>query len=73
MCSALDLLCQRFDPFPLLPELLAAGVLTPDDVEAFHGHPDRKLICESLANVIGEGDYTQFTSFIQVNMHNTQC
>ncbi|XP_076448074.1 uncharacterized protein LOC143284855 isoform X2 [Babylonia areolata] len=66
MHSVVDLLCQRFNPFPLLKALQTAGVLTPMDVQAFQGHPDRKLICESLANVIGEGDYSLFTAFLRV-------
>nr|KAG5705999.1 hypothetical protein BaRGS_028108 [Batillaria attramentaria] len=66
MHSVLELLCQRLDPFPLLDELLAAGVLTDMDVQAFRGHPDRKLICESLASIVGDGDYTHFLSFIEV-------
>ena len=66
MHSVVDLMCQRFDPFPLLDALKAAGVLTPMDVQAFRGHPDRKLICEKLANLIGDGDHSQFTAFIEV-------
>ncbi|KAL8613057.1 hypothetical protein ACOMHN_008826 [Nucella lapillus] len=66
MHSVVDLLCQRFNPFPLLKSLHSTGVLTAMDLQAFEGHPDRKLICENLANVVGEGDYTLFTSFLQV-------
>ncbi|XP_070193628.1 uncharacterized protein [Littorina saxatilis] len=66
MHSVLGLLCQRFDPFPLLDALQSAGVLAPLDVQAFRGHPDRKLICESLANAIGDGDYTHFVAFLEV-------
>ena len=66
MHSAVDLMCQRFDPFPLLDALQSAGVLTQMDVQAFRGHPDRKLICENLANVIGDGEYSHFIAFIEV-------
>lgn len=66
MNSAVELLCQRLHPSPLLDDLLAAGVLTDMDVQAFRGHPDRKLICESLANIVGEGDYQHFLAFIEV-------
>ena len=64
--SAFDLLTLRLDPFPLLEDLGVAGVLTTGDVDAFRGHPDRRLIVESLISVIGHGDYNQFTTFIQV-------
>ncbi|PVD24642.1 hypothetical protein C0Q70_15126 [Pomacea canaliculata] len=66
MHSVVDLLCQRFDPFPLLDDLLVAGVIGEMDVQAFRGHPDRKLICESLANVIGEGESSKLAGFIDV-------
>lgn len=66
MHSVVDLMCQRFDPFPLLDALHSAGVLSQMDVQAFRGHPDRKLICENLANVIGDGEYSHFTAFIEV-------
>ncbi|KAL8595205.1 hypothetical protein ACOMHN_043358 [Nucella lapillus] len=64
--SVLDLVCQRWDPFPLLDPLHAAGVLTAMDLQAFRGHPDRKLICENVLNAVGNGDYSVFLAFLEV-------
>ncbi|XP_046358373.1 uncharacterized protein LOC124136477 isoform X4 [Haliotis rufescens] len=66
MQSILDLLCQKLDPFPLLKQLHESNVLSDSDVLAYKGHPDRRLICESLANAVGEGSYSHFVCFCDV-------
>ncbi|XP_076469366.1 uncharacterized protein LOC143299803 isoform X2 [Babylonia areolata] len=64
--SVVDVLCQRWDPFPLLLPLHHAGVLSALDLQAFSGHPDRQLIVENVLNVVGNGDLALFTAFLAV-------
>lgn len=64
--SCLELICQKMEPEFLLDDLLAENVITSVDVQAFRGHPDRRLVCESMMQSIMDGAYLQFKSFCGV-------
>lgn len=58
-----ELLCQTIDPTQLLDELLQNKVISAIDYQAFKGHPDRRLVCESLLQSMIEGTRDQFANF----------
>ncbi|XP_071175630.1 uncharacterized protein [Mytilus edulis] len=64
--NASELLCQTLDPTILLDELSEKQVVSAIDYQAFKGHPDRRLVCESLMQSLMEGTLSQFTSFCDV-------
>lgn len=64
--NASELLCQTLDPTLLLDELSEKRVISKIDFQAFKGHPDRRLICESLMQSLMEGTYGQFISFCDI-------
>lgn len=64
--NASELLCQTIDPTILLEELSERKVISKLDFQAFKGHPDRRLICESLVHSLMEGTYGQFIGFCDI-------
>ncbi|XP_050412915.2 uncharacterized protein LOC126827522 isoform X2 [Patella vulgata] len=66
MQSLSDLLNQRFDPFPLLDKLHEGNVISQSDLQAFQGHPDRRLICDSITHIISDGELSKFRAFCKV-------
>ncbi|CAI9740169.1 LRR and PYD domains-containing 2-like isoform X4 [Octopus vulgaris] len=65
-----DLLCQRLRPVDLIENMYKEHVITTGDLQAFHGHPDQRLVCESLVNNVSRGDSQQYESFCNV-LRNT--
>ncbi|GAB1609227.1 uncharacterized protein LOC115226851 [Argonauta hians] len=65
-----DLLCQRMRPVDLIEKMYKEHVITTGDMQAFHGHPDERLVCESLVNNVSRGDSQQYESFCNV-LRNT--
>lgn len=64
--SASELICQKFDASELLDELHAKQVISSVDLQAFRGHPDRRLVCESMIHVMSDGKPKQFDSFCDI-------
>lgn len=65
-----ELLCQRLKPTELIEEMYNKHVITSGDLQAFRGHPDHRLVCESLITTVSRGDDQQFAAFCQV-LRNT--
>ncbi|XP_021343283.1 uncharacterized protein LOC110443404 isoform X3 [Mizuhopecten yessoensis] len=64
--SASELICQKLDPSEFLDELHAKQVISSVDLQAFRGHPDRRLVCESMIHVMTDGKPKQFDSFCDI-------
>ncbi|XP_033745952.1 LOW QUALITY PROTEIN: uncharacterized protein LOC117331369 [Pecten maximus] len=64
--SASELICQKLDPSELLDDLHAKQVISSVDIQAFRGHPDRRLVCESMIHVMTDGKPKQFDSFCDI-------
>ncbi|KAL3853461.1 hypothetical protein ACJMK2_016997 [Sinanodonta woodiana] len=64
--SAYELLCQKMDPFVILDNLRKTNILTDTDLIAFRGHPDKRLVCESIIQTVMDSDYSVFLSFTEV-------
>lgn len=65
-----ELLCQRLKPTGLIEEMYRTQVITSGDLQAFRGHPDHRLVCESLITTVSRGDDQQYAAFCQV-LRNT--
>lgn len=63
MQSATELLCQKIDPFIIIEDLTEAGLLGKEDLLAFRGHPDSRIICETIVQSIIDRDYQSFIKF----------
>ena len=50
-----ELLEHRLDPYPLLPRLVKAEVVSESQVQVYLGMSDRRAVCESLVDVLGDG------------------
>ena len=64
--SASELICQKLDPFVLIEDLHRANILGKEDLTAFRGHPDRRLICENIIQAVIDRDYNAFLRFCDV-------
>ncbi|XP_059165519.1 uncharacterized protein LOC131948059 isoform X2 [Physella acuta] len=73
MSSVAELLRQRLDPYPLLDQLKRLGVLTNIDVQFFLGHHDRKSVCESLVQLIGDSTPDVLPVFCDVMNQSGNC
>ena len=70
--SSLELLCQKLDPSLLLDSLETDKVISAEDILAFRGHPDRRLVCESLVHSLVEGNYANFMAFCDILRHTVE-
>lgn len=64
--SASELICQKVDPSEFLDELYTRQVISSVDLQAFRGHPDRRLVCESMIHVMTDGKPQQFKAFCDI-------
>ncbi|KAK3103189.1 hypothetical protein FSP39_017158 [Pinctada imbricata] len=64
--NSYELLCQKLDPSSILSSLEAQKVLPDEDILAFRGHPDRRLVCESLVHSLLEGSFFNFMLFCDI-------
>ncbi|XP_064606250.1 uncharacterized protein LOC135471115 isoform X2 [Liolophura sinensis] len=68
-----EIICQSLQPAVILEDLHSAGVITAGDLQAFTGHPDRRLICESLIATLTKCDYSQFLEFCDIIRRTEHC
>ena len=66
MQSASELICQKLDPFVMIEDLHRANILGKEDLTAFRGHPDRRLICENIIQAVIDRNYSAFLRFCDV-------
>lgn len=64
--NSTELICQKVDPEGLLDDLQTQQVITSIDLQAFRGHPDKRLVCESILQILLEGKVKQFLSFCDI-------
>ena len=66
MQSASELICQKLDPFTIIEDLHKANILVKEDLTAFKGHPDRRLICENIVQSVIDKEYSGFLRFCDI-------
>ena len=66
MQSASELICQKLDPFTIIEDLHKANILGKEDLTAFKGHPDRRLICENIVQAVIDKEYSGFLRFCDI-------
>lgn len=66
MQSASELICQKLEPFAIIEDLHKAKILGKEDLTAFKGHPDRRLICENIIQAVTDKEYNAFLRFCDI-------
>ena len=64
--SAIELLCQKVDPFMVLDKLADANLLDPKVFNLYRNPVDHRYIIEGIVNKVIEEDYSTFLHFCDI-------
>lgn len=64
--SAIELICQKIDPFLIVEKVAEAGLIDTNNLNVFRNPYESRQLCETIVQSIMERDYVSFLRFCDI-------